>query len=75
MAGLEPLPPPRDFIDRVNVLVDVAESAVPAPAVLPSRLDRICTIALNELQQAMQYDGLGYSKSREAFVHFYKFCM
>jgi len=69
------LPPPREFRERVNAIVDYASNAVPRPETLPTRLDRLCTIALNELQQATQYDGLGYAKSREAFVHFYKFSM
>ncbi len=71
MASTQGLPAPADFVERVGALVDVAESAI--PDALPSRLEPLCAIALNELQQAEQYGGMGYARSREAFVHLYKF--
>jgi hypothetical protein len=67
------LPMPPAFKAMVNNLIDYAEQGVVPESQVPANLDRRCTLALNELQQANQYAPLGERYSRETFVHLHRF--
>lgn len=67
------LPDPPEFKAMMSTLMDFAQQGVVPQSQLPPRLDRRCTLALNELQQANQYESMGATFSRETFVHLHRF--
>lgn len=75
MAAMLGSSEPGEFRAQVGRMIDYAEGTIPQQHTLPDRLEKLCALALNELQQARQYDRLGQAWSREAFVHLYKFSM